>query len=82
MGGGESRPSISLGGKMANIIIPGRAGRFGRTRSEQEKNLNKEGWYSLTEEKLDKCKYAEKRVRDKLGSSENFLSQTDIDKVK
>jgi len=55
---------------------------LGRTRSEQETNLHKEGWHSLTAEQLQKCKYAEKRAKDELGSSENFMSQAIIDKVK
>lgn len=66
------------------LIITSKTNRktLGRTRSEQEKNLNKDGWYSLSEEKLDKCKYAEKRARKELGSSENFMSQMVIDRVK
>lgn len=52
---------------------------FGRIRSEQEKNLRKEGWgKGLTDEQLDKCKYLEK----KLGIKHGMLSQSQIDKVR
>jgi hypothetical protein len=53
---------------------------FGRTRSEQEKNLRSEGYNSLTDEQLDKSGYIEKKLRDITGSKNNFLSQADIDK--
>lgn len=66
---------------MANIIIR-KPGSFGRTRSEQEKNLQKEGWYSLTEEQIDKCKHLEKKVEERTGAKKTFLKQFNIDKVK
>ena len=50
---------------MANIIIR-KPGSFGRSRSEQEENLRKEGMASLTDEQLDKCKYLEKKVKELL----------------
>ena len=51
---------------------------LGKTRSEQEKNLRKEGWgKSLTDEQLSKCKYLEKKTGMKYG----VLSQPVINKV-
>lgn len=66
---------------MANIIIPKRKS-IGKTRSEQEKNLNSEGWFSLNEEQIDKCRHLEKKLKDEHGSRENFINQFFIDKVK
>lgn len=63
---------------MANIIIPGRAYRYGKTRSEQEGNLRKDGMGSLTDEQLDKCKYLERKANLK----RNFFDQHEISKVK
>ena len=45
---------------MVGIIIKDRPGRYGQTRSEQEENLRKDGLGSLTDEQLDKLKWAEK----------------------
>ena len=60
---------------MANIIIPGR--KFGKTRSEQAKNLRKEGWGStMSREQEDKCRFLEKKYK------KPFFSQAEIDKVK
>jgi len=67
---------------MANIIIQ-KPDSFGKTRSEQEKNLRSEGWgHTLTDEQLEKCKFLEKRVREKYGANKNFITAIDIDKVK
>ena len=67
---------------MANIIIP-HGKSLGKTRSEQEENMKNEGWgRTLTDEQLDKCKFAEKKFKDKYGSDQNFLSQVIIDRVK
>ena len=64
---------------MANIIIKGKT-KFGKTRSEQEKNLRKEGMCALTNEQLDKCRFLEKGVR-KEGLKHNFFTQVDTDRL-
>jgi len=56
------------------IIIRGKS-RFGRTRSEHEQNLRKEGMSSLSDEQLDRVKFLEKRVKNEQGSKENFIGQ-------
>lgn len=56
------------------IIIRGRA-KFGRTRSEQEINLRKEGMSSLSDEQLDRVKFLEKRVKNEQGSKDNYIGQ-------
>ena len=60
-----------------HIIIKGKT-KFGRTRSEQEANLRKEGMRSLSDEQLDHLKYAERKIKDKTGSKENFIGQNII----
>jgi len=52
--------------------------RLGRNRSEQEKNLRKDGMKTITDEQLDKCKFLEK----KKGYSRSFFDRREIDKVK
>jgi len=65
---------------MANIIIK-KPGNFGKTRSEQEENLRK-GWgATITDEQLDKMKFLEKKAKEQLGSTHNFLTAVDADKV-
>lgn len=59
---------------MANIIIKGKT-KFGRTRSEQEQNLRKEGMVSLSDEQLDRCKFLEKRFKNETGGKESFAGQ-------
>ena len=66
---------------MANIIIH-KPDSFGKNRSEQERNLRKEGMASLTDEQLDKCEYLERKAKDKHGADKSFLKQYHIDKVK
>ena len=56
------------------IIIRGKS-KFGRTRSEQEINLRKEGMTSLSDEQLDRVKFLEKRVKNERGSTENYIGQ-------
>jgi hypothetical protein len=56
------------------IIIRGKA-KFGRTRSEQEENLRREGMVSLSDEQLDRLKFLEKRVKNESGSKDNHLGQ-------
>ncbi len=62
---------------MANIIIK-RPDRYGRTRSEQESNLRKDGMRSLSDEQFDKLKYIERRLRDTTGSTHNYVGQEAI----
>ena len=59
------------------IIIKGKA-KFGRTRSEQEVNLRKEGMASLSDEQLDRVKFLEKRVKNETGAKESQIGQTTI----
>lgn len=66
---------------MANIIIKKHDG-FGKTRSEQEENMRKEWGQTMTDEQLDKLKYAERKIKEKTGSSKNFIRGQDIDRVK
>jgi len=59
---------------MANIIIRGQT-KFGKTRSEQEDNLRKEGMRSISDEQLDRIKFIEKRSKDAVGSKPDFIGQ-------
>ena len=59
---------------MSNIIIKGQT-KFGKTRSEQEDNLRKEGMRSISDEQLDRMKFIEKRAKDTVGSKPDFISQ-------
>jgi len=63
---------------MAFVILKDKPYRYGKTRSEQEKNLHKEGMRTMTEEQLDKCKFLEK----KKGYRRSFFDRREIDKVK
>lgn len=62
---------------MANIIIK-RHDRYGRTRSEQEENLRKDGMRSLSDAQLDRLKYEERKLKEATGSTKNFLGQDQI----
>jgi len=66
---------------MANIIIK-KPDNFGKTRSEQEVNMRKEWGQTLTDEQLDKIKFLEKKAKDMVGSSKNFFTPIDAEKVK
>ena len=66
---------------MANIIIPTHD-KFGKTRSQQEENLRKEWGSTITDEQLDKLKYAERKVKERTGSIKNFFTGTEIDDVR
>ena len=66
---------------MANIIIP-RNDSFGKTRSEHEENMRKEWGGTMTDEQLDKCKWIEKREKERNGSGKNFIPGHIIDRVK
>jgi len=64
---------------MPNIIIRDRPDRFGKTRSEHERNIRREwGTKTLSDEQLDKCKYLEKRI----GRNRSYINQSEIDKVR
>jgi len=65
---------------MANIIIK-RPDSYGKTRSEQETNMRKEWGQTMTDEQLEKLKYLEKKTKEKTGSTKNFITCIDIDKV-
>lgn len=64
------------------IIVKGKRDHFGKTRSEQEKNMRKEWGSTMTDEQLSKLKYAEKKVNESNGSKKNFITGIDIDKVR
>lgn len=67
---------------MANIIIKSKTS-FGKTRSEQEKNLRKEGWGGTMDDgQLDKCKYLERKVTEATGAKKVFPKKHHIKKVK
>jgi hypothetical protein len=63
---------------MVAIIVKNKPYRFGKRRSEQERNLRKEGMATMTEEQLDKCKFLEKKT----GLNKSFFDKSEIDKVK
>ena len=63
---------------MANIIIKDRAYRYGKTRSEQESNLRKDGMETMTGEQHEKLKYLEK----KSGYRRSYFDKREIDKSK
>ena len=66
------------------IIIRGKNNnrKFGRTRSEQEENMRKEWGSTMTDEQLDKCKFAERKIKEATGSNDNFIPGHKIDDVK
>ena len=66
---------------MANIIIP-KPDKFGKTRSAQEENMRKEWGKTITDEQLDKLKHLERKIKEKTGSTKNFIGGHEIDKVK
>lgn len=59
-----------------NIIIRGKT-KYGKTRSEQEENLRKDGHTGMSDENFDKCKWLEKKAGIKSG----FTSQNDLEKI-
>ena len=66
---------------MANIIIP-KHDSFGKTRSEQEKNMRKEWGSTMTDGQLDKLKYHERKIKEATGSKKNFVRGHIIDEVR
>jgi len=63
------------------IIIRGKT-NFGKTRSEQEKNLRKEGYIGMSDENLSKCEWVEKKLKEINGSQNSFLRQADLSEIK
>lgn len=63
---------------MSGIIIKDKPYRYGKTRSEQEANLRKDGMQTMTDSQLDRCKYLEKKT----GFRRSFFDKSEIDKVK
>lgn len=66
---------------MANIIIKGKH-NIGKTRSEQEENMRKEWGGTMDDENLDRLKHIESKLKEETGSTKNFISQVDIDKIR
>ncbi len=64
-----------------DIIIKGKHDHFGKTRSQQEKNLRKEWGSTMSDDQLDKLKYIEKKMKED-GSNKNFFGCNKIDTVK
>jgi len=61
------------------IIIKGKS-TYGKTRSEQEENLRKDGFKGMDDINLDRCKWMEKKSKEKTGSSKGFIDQASISK--
>ncbi len=67
---------------MANIITnSGKHDKFGKTRSEHEENMRKEWGHTMTDDQLDKLKFFEKRRENNDGSTKNFATGIDIDRM-
>jgi hypothetical protein len=62
---------------MANIIIKDRPYRYGKTRSEQEANLRKDGMETMSNSQYERLKYLEK----KSGYCRSFFDKQEIDKA-
>lgn len=65
-----------------HIIIKGKHDHFGKTRSEQETNMRKEWGRTMTDEQLDKLKFAEKKIKEETGQIKNFIPGHHIDRIK
>lgn len=67
---------------MANIVIK-KHDDLGKTRSEIEENLYKEwGTRAMSEEKLDKLKFLERKRKEKWGFDKQWVGQDRVDEVK
>lgn len=68
---------------MTHIIIKGKDKhqKFGKTRSEQEENMRKEWGGTMTDGQLDKLKFIERKLKDKTGSTKNFIPGHRIDEA-
>jgi len=66
------------------IIIKGKNSQHavGKTRSEQEENIRKEWGHTMDDGQLDKLKFREKQLKEKFGSTKNFVRGHIIDEVK
>ncbi len=62
---------------MVYIITKTGGSSYGRTRSEVEDNLRKDGMSSLSEEQQDKCKYLERKSKEEFGGK-IFINQGHI----
>jgi len=58
---------------MANIIIKDKT-KYGKTFSEIESNLRKDGWRSMRDDQLARCKYLEKVAKEKYGFKDKLLN--------
>ena len=69
---------------MTHIIIRGKdeQHKYGKTRSEQEKNIRKEWGSTMTDEQLDKLQFIEKKKKEKDGSTKNFFPCHHIDEIR
>ncbi len=65
---------------MANIITK-KPDNYGKTRSQHEENMRKEWGHTMTDAQLDKLKFFEKRKKDIDGSTKNFATGIDIDRM-
>ncbi len=67
---------------MTNIITnSGKHDKFGKTRSVQEENMRKEWGHTITDAQLDKLKFFEKCKKNNDGSTKNFATGIDIDRM-
>ena len=62
---------------MVYIITKTGGSTYGKTRSEIEDNLRKDGLSSMNEGDLDKCKYLEEKSKETFGG-EIFINQGHI----
>jgi len=58
---------------MANVIIKDKT-KYGKTFSEIEANLRKDGQRSMTDDQLARCKYLESIAKDKYGLKDKLLN--------
>ncbi len=65
---------------MTNIIIS-KPDSYGKTRSVHEENMRKEWGHTMTDAQLDKLKFFEKRKKNIDGSTKNFATGIDIDRM-
>lgn len=60
---------------MAFVILKDRPYRLGKHRSEQERNLRKEGMQTMTDGQLSRCEHLEK----KSGYRRSYFDKREID---
>lgn len=61
-----------------HIIVKGET-KVGRTRSQHEVQMRKEGMGTMSDEQLDRCQWLEKRGEKDHGSKDNFLPMDIVD---